>query len=93
MEKHLQRRYPNVVADAGYESEENYLYLETNGQRAFIKPSNYEKSKTRKWKKDIGRRENMTYLPEEDAYCPPKANMVMIQIREGGRRWRIPARR
>jgi hypothetical protein len=68
MEKHLQRRYPNVVADAGYESEENYLYLETNGQRAFIKPSNYEKSKTRKWKKDIGRRENMTYLPEEDAY-------------------------
>ncbi len=68
MEKHLQRRYPNVVADAGYESEENYLSLETNGQRAFIKPSNYEKSKTRKWKKDIGRRENMTYLPEEDAY-------------------------
>ena len=58
----------NVVADAGYESEENYTYLEEHGLKSFIKPSNYEKSKTRKWKNDIGRFENMTYLPEDDAY-------------------------
>lgn len=48
MERYTNKRYRNVVADAGYESEENYLYLETHQQRSFIKPSNYEKSKTRK---------------------------------------------
>ena len=31
--------------------------------RSFIKPMSYEKSKTRKWKNDIGRSENMKYLP------------------------------
>ncbi|MCI7331289.1 MAG: hypothetical protein MR866_07570, partial [Selenomonadaceae bacterium] len=43
-------------------------YLEQNQQSAYIKPNNYEASKTRKWRKDIGRFENMTYLPEQDAY-------------------------
>jgi hypothetical protein len=31
MEKHLHFRYRDIVADAGYESEENYLFLESNG--------------------------------------------------------------
>ena len=48
MEDHLPFRYRDIVADAGYESEENYLYIESNGQVAFIKPNNYEKAKTRK---------------------------------------------
>ena len=33
-----QQRYEEVTADAGYESLDNYLYLETNGQISFIKP-------------------------------------------------------
>lgn len=60
--------YPNVVADSGYESEENYLYLERNTQAAYIKPSNYEQSKTRKYQTDIGKRENMYYDAETDIY-------------------------
>jgi len=60
--------YRNITADAGFESEENYTYLEKSGQFAFIKPTNYEKSKTRKYKNDIGRRENMPYNPEADSY-------------------------
>ena len=68
MEEHLSFRYRDIVADAGYESEENYLYMEENGQIAFIKPNNYEKSKTRKYKKDIGQMENMTYDEEKDCY-------------------------
>ena len=36
------RKYAAVTADAGYESLENYLYLEANGQLSFIKPSNKE---------------------------------------------------
>lgn len=41
MENYLSFKYSKIVADAGYESEENYLFLEQNGQIAFIKPANY----------------------------------------------------
>ena len=68
MEKELPFKYSEIVADAGYESEENYAYLERNGQRAFIKPANYEISKTRKYREDPGRRENMAYDADRDCY-------------------------
>ena len=62
------QRYEEVSADAGYESEDNYLYLEANGQLSFIKPSNYEAQKTKKYKAQIGRIENMKYDREEDCF-------------------------
>ena len=61
--------YSKITGDAGFESEENYTYLEENGQLAFIKPSNYEQAKTKKYKNDIGRRENMIYDIATDSYC------------------------
>ena len=67
MERYCQA-YGKVVADAGFESEENYTHLEGSDQLAFIKPSNYEKSKTKKYKSDIGRRENMPYDAVTDSY-------------------------
>ena len=60
LEEYLDFKYEKIVADAGYESEENYLFMEQNGQISFIKPSNYEISKSRKYKNDISRVENMT---------------------------------
>jgi len=68
MEKHLSFKYKNIVADAGYESEENYVFLEKNGQAGYIKPQNYELSKQRNFRKDISRRENMDYDPATDTY-------------------------
>ena len=68
MEENLKYKYTNIVADAGYESEENYSFIEENLQVAFIKPTNYEISKTRKYKNDIGKRENMQYFEEDDFY-------------------------
>ena len=68
MESHLGFKYKEVVTDAGYESEEAYVFLEGNGQLSFIKPQNYEISKTRKYREDISRRENMVYLEDEDTY-------------------------
>lgn len=67
-EEYLAFKYKKVIADAGYESEENYVFLDKNQQLAFIKPSNYEKSKTRKYKNDIGRIENMNYDEANDSY-------------------------
>ena len=68
METELSFRYETIVADAGYESEENYSYLEDHGQRAMIKPNNYEISRTRKYKRDISRHENMSYNYDGDFY-------------------------
>lgn len=68
MESHLKFKYEKIVADAGYESEENYVYLFKNDQLSFIKPANYEISKTRKYQNDIGRIENMKYDADGDYY-------------------------
>ena len=85
MEDHLSFKYTNIVADAGYESEENYVYIEDNGQMAFIKPSNYEISKTKKFQKDISRMENMDYDPKGDFYTCKNGKKL---IAEGTRRSR-----
>ena len=67
-QEHLKFKYKNITADAGYESEENYVFLEANGQLSYIKPANYEISKTRKYRNDIGKIENMEYDAESDVY-------------------------
>lgn len=68
MEENLNFKYLKIVADAGYESEENYSFIDRNNQISFIKPANYEISKTRKFKNDIGKIENMDYNEEQDFY-------------------------
>jgi transposase len=68
MEKLRPLGYTKPVADAGFESEENYTWCEENGQLAFIKPTNHDRAKTKKYKSDIGKRENMPYDAANDAY-------------------------
>ena len=81
-EDHLKFKYKNITADAGYESEENYVFLEKNGQHSYIKPANYEISKTRKYKNDIGKIENMEYDEETDAYiCRNDKKLSMDHIK------------
>lgn len=64
----LGRKYTNVIADSGYESEENYRYLEKEKITPYIKPQSYEIWKKKSFKNDIKRFENMRYLEEADAY-------------------------
>lgn len=59
----------NVVVDSGYESEENYCYFETAGKPVlYVKPSNHEQKKKKKYRTDISRRENMAYDEKADCY-------------------------
>ena len=67
-ESNLKHKYQSITADAGYENEENYLWLEKEGKIPYIKPLSYEKWKKRSFKKEVGRRENMTYIEEGDCY-------------------------
>lgn len=67
------------MADAGYESEENYTHLEKNNQQAYIKPSSYEKAKTSKYKNDISKVENMTYIDSEDFYICAASKRLLFK--------------
>ena len=81
-QEHLKFKYKNITADAGYESEENYAFLEGNSQLSYIKPANYEVSKTRKYRNDPGRIENMEYDTESDAYiCRNAKRLAADHIR------------
>ena len=68
LKKKHKKKYKKVTADAGYESLDNYLYLEENGQMSFIKPQDHEQRKTKKYRSQIGRMENMAYDEETDTY-------------------------
>lgn len=68
LDKGLPKKFKNVIADAGYESEENYVYLDKNQQKAYIKPQIYYGMKKSSFKKNISKRENMVYDEISDEY-------------------------
>ena len=72
-------RYEEVVADAGYESLENYLYLDSTGQICYIKPTNYEQRRSKKFKKQVGRVENMEYDQEEDCFICAQGRRLFLR--------------
>ena len=79
IQTHSKKKIVNLVADAGYASEENYDYLERNGQNAFIKPLLFEVSKTKKYRSDIFRPEHMNYDSDSDEYiCPNDKKLKYI---------------
>ena len=65
--------YPEeLVADAGYGSEENYSYMEDKGIEPYVKYSRFHYEQKRNYKKKKPyRAENFTYHEAEDEYeCP-----------------------
>lgn len=77
LEKNLPTKFENVVTDSGYESEENLEYLDKNEYTPFIKPQNHRIKETKKFKKDIRRRENMSYSEQEDYYICAKGRKLL----------------
>ena len=77
--RYTNRKFENIVADAGYESSENYLYLEENGQRCFNKPQNYEISKKRSYKANPYTPENMPYDEKRDEYTCPNGKKLKFR--------------
>lgn len=73
-----------VVVDSGYESEENYNYVDGSEQLSlFVKPSDHEQKKKRKYKNDISRRENMAYDAEKDEYtCAQGKKLQAVGVKK-----------
>lgn len=81
MEYHLNTSYEDVTTDAGYESEENYTYFENKTTECYIKPQNYEQSKTKKYKSNMALRENMLYDKTLDEYtCQAGKKLKAVYI-------------
>jgi len=65
-------------ADAGYGSEENYQFLEAAGVEAFLKYNYYHKEKSKKWRQDPFRVQNLFYNQQQDCYyCPMGQKMEL----------------
>lgn len=58
----------NVVADAGYGSEENYEYLQEAKLGNYVKYNTFHKEASRKWKSDLTRVQNWQYYEAKDEY-------------------------
>ena len=71
--------YADLTADAGYESEENYTYFENIETECYIKPQNYERSKTKKYKSNMALRENMPYDSNLDEYTCQNGKKLKVQ--------------
>lgn len=69
-----------VIADAGYGSEENYQYMETNDIEAFVKYNYFDKNQSSKeLKKHPFRIDHLYYNKDKDCYyCPMGQTMTNI---------------
>ena len=76
----LYGRYPDVsVCDAGYGSEENYLYAFRHGIETFIKYNNFHKEQKRNFRNDLFLSANFYYNEETDGmYCPMGQRMERL---------------
>jgi len=73
-----------IIADAGYGSEENYEYLEAERVEAYIKYNTFEKERKRSWAKNIFHPSRLYYNAQEDYYVCPMGQK-MRKIKEGKR--------
>jgi len=60
-----------VTADAGYGSEENYIFAESCDIDAFIKYNYFHKEQKSKFQKDVRKAENLHYNEEKDCFFRP----------------------
>ena len=82
--KSLYGLYPKEsIADAGYGSEENYLYAQEKGINTFIKYNYFHKEQSGKWMNDPFRSSNFYYNEKQDCfYCPMGQPMRLIYIQK-----------
>jgi len=70
--KQMYGAYPTTaVADAGYGSEENYMFTQENNIKTFIKYNYFHKEQSKNWRKDPFRSSNFFYNAQRNCfYCP-----------------------
>jgi hypothetical protein len=71
-----------IVGDAGYGSEENYMYLEQEQLESYLKYNTFHKEQTRKYQQEHFRAEHFPYDPEKNEFrCPADQAMVYLDTK------------
>lgn len=65
-----------VTSDAGYGSEENYSYLESEKVGNFLKYSFFDREQKKRFKPNVFKVEYMPYDPEKDEFICPNAKRL-----------------
>jgi transposase len=74
-----------VITDAGYGSEENYVYLESQGITAAVKYNTYHKEKSKKWQEDVFRTDNWEYNKNEKYYICPDGRKLTLREKQNSK--------
>lgn len=78
-ESHYGKQSEQLVADAGYGSEQNYELMEAQGITAFVKYNYFHMEQKRKHKQDPFSVQNLYYNQQEDFYiCPAGQKLSFI---------------
>ena len=85
-------KYGIYCADSGYDSLESFQELEKRGIEAYIKPQDWEISKTRSYRSDIGRSANMTYVEKDDCFICKNGKRLSFSGLRTSRKNSRPAR-
>lgn len=83
-EESYHKQSKEIVADAGYGSEENYEMLEEKGVEAYVKYNYFHKEQKKKMKNNPFLPQNLFYNAEQDFYVCPMGQR-MEKIGEGKR--------
>lgn len=82
LKKQLSAFPKNLVADAGYGSEQNYDYLENKNIGKYVKFNYFHMEQKRSFKKNKFRVENLKYDSKKDLYiCPSGKPMKYLETR------------
>jgi len=76
LEKQLGKLPANIVADAGYGSEENYEYLEEKQCNGYVKYNNFHFEQTKKFQKNRFIIEHFRYEQKPDQYICPEGKRL-----------------
>ena len=85
-------KYDIYCADSGYDSLESFWELDKRRIEAYIKPQDWEISKTRSYRSDIGRSANMTYVEKDDCFICRNGRKLTFSGLRTNRKYLRPAR-
>ena len=85
-------KYGIYCADSGYDTLESFQAPEKREIEAYIKPQDWEISKTRSYRSDIGRSVNMAYVEKDDCFICKNGKRLTFSGLRTSRRNSRPAR-